>query len=84
MGLLDRFKKAKKKPGQLYFALVVADAPLDDAKFEAGVDCKMFITTGEMDKREGIPRITLKEIMERFIPGRAPAPGQIKISEKPV
>ena len=87
--MLGLFKK-KKKPSKLYFALAVADAPLEDATFKADNDCKLFIVAGEMDKREGIPRTTLKEVMERFVNPPEPAKvkkgleGTLKISEKKV
>lgn len=56
----------KKRPSQLYFALVVADKPLEDAKFETGEDCVMFITTGEIEKHDVIPRSTLRSIVSKF------------------
>lgn len=56
----------KKRPSQLYFALVVADKPLDDAKFEASEDCEMFITTGDIEKHDVIPRSTLRSIVSKF------------------
>lgn len=73
----------KKKKSQLYFALAVADESLEDAKFQNDKDCRLFIVTGEMNKRDGIPRTTMKEVMERFInPPPEKEEGEIKISEK--
>lgn len=76
------FKRRKK----LYFALVVADRPLEDAKFEAAKDCKMFVTTGECIPKHVIPTMVLKEIVNRFEqPAQEANPnGDVIISEKPV
>lgn len=86
--MLDLFRRKKKRPAKLHFALVVADRPLDDAKFETGGDCKMFITTGEVEPHDIIPRSVLRGIVDRFEPAKAPeqsaSVSDIKITEKPL
>lgn len=74
----------KKKKNELYFALAVANESLEDAKFTSEKDCKVFFVTGEMNKRDGIPRTMMKEVMERFInkSQEKEEEGEIKISEK--
>ena len=69
-----------KRPSQLYFALVVADKPLEDAKFEASEDCVMFITTGEVEKHDIIPRSTLRSIVSKFSKAEV-AEGADKVAE---
>ena len=85
------FNKKKKKPGQLYFALVVADSPVDDLKFSSdNKDFKMFVVSGEVEKHDIIPRTVLKEVVDRFQKKEEPKKldvkpqeeAEIKISEK--
>lgn len=75
------FLKRKKKSHGLYFALVVADAPLDKAQFTIPTDCKYFVTTGDVEPHDVIPRTVLREIVERLTKP-APIPGDTKIAEK--
>ena len=76
----------EKKGKGLYFALVVADRPTDGFKFESDKDCKMFMVTGEVDRKEVIPTDVLKEIVSRFAQPKPKAKidtsDQVKISER--
>lgn len=74
-------EQKRKRPSRLYFALVIADQPLVDAKFDTGNDCKLFITVGDVEKHEVIPRSTLRAIVDRFN-NIDDLEGKVKISEK--
>ena len=70
-----------KKPKQLYFAVAIADKPLDEATFAVKEDCKAFIIAGEVEKHDIIPRTVLKEEVERIINPTKTDDG-VKISER--
>jgi hypothetical protein len=71
----------RKKSGKLHFALVMADAPLDDAKFTIDKDCKYFVASGEVEPHDVIPRTVLREIVDRFA-RHSPVGGEVKIAER--
>ena len=78
MSMFGKLKRKKKRT--LYFALVVADQPTDNFKFEADKDCTMFMISGEVEKRMVIPPTVLKEIVDRF--SRHDLGGEVVISEE--
>lgn len=79
LDLLNPFKRKRRRA--LHFALVVADRPTEGFKFEGDKDCEMFMVTGEVVKRDVIPRSVLRAVIERF-DNPTPLEGDVSISEK--
>ena len=64
MGLKELFKKNKVK--KMYYAVILADKPLDKAQLTLEDDCKMMLVYCEANKTDGVPREILQNAAESF------------------